>query len=80
MQNEIYKIFMKQKQTNKKTEEYKVEKLMEKHTMNLEGKIFILSNIFILPLQTVFLFFFFNKVIQINDGVYYWYGKIMQGF
>ena len=59
MQNEIYKIFMKQKQTNKKTEEYKVEKLMEKHTMNLEGKIFILSNIFILPLQTVFLFFFF---------------------
>ena len=80
MQNEIYKIFMKQKQTNKKTEEYKVEKLMEKHTMNLEGKIFILSNIFILPLQTVFLVFFFNKVIQINDGVYYWYGKIMQGF
>lgn len=58
MQNEIYKIFMKQK---KKTEEYKVEKLMEKHTMNLEGKIFILSNIFILPLQTVFFFFFLIK-------------------
>lgn len=70
----IYKIFMNQKE---KPEEYKVEKLMEKHTMNLEGKIFILSNIFILPLQTVFFFF---KVIQINDGVHYWYGKIMQGF
>lgn len=49
----IYKIFMNQKE---KPEEYKVEKLMEKHTMNLEGKIFILSNIFILPLQTVFFF------------------------
>lgn len=59
MQNEIYKIFMKQKK--KKTEEYKVEKLMEKHTMNLEGQIFILSNIFILPLQTVFCVFFLIK-------------------